>query len=44
VWRGPKLVGLAYDLQRVPRIESAAHDVPLDAVITETGVIRCATG
>jgi 5-formyltetrahydrofolate cyclo-ligase len=37
VWRGPKLVGLAYDLQRVPRIESAAHDVPLDAVITEKG-------
>ena len=37
VWRGPKLVGIAYELQRLPRIESAAHDVLLDAVITEKG-------
>jgi 5-formyltetrahydrofolate cyclo-ligase len=43
-WRGPKLVGLAYELQRVPRLERAAHDVLLDAVITENGVIRCSTG
>jgi 5-formyltetrahydrofolate cyclo-ligase len=44
VWRGPKLVGIAYALQRVPRLESAPHDVLLDAVVTETGVIRCAIG
>jgi 5-formyltetrahydrofolate cyclo-ligase len=44
VWRGPKLIGIAYELQRVPRIESAPHDVLLDAVITEKGVTSCATG
>jgi 5-formyltetrahydrofolate cyclo-ligase len=39
-WRGPQLIGIAYELQRVPRIEPAAHDVMLDAVVTETGVTR----
>lgn len=37
VWRGPKLVGVAYAFQQVPRIESAPHDVLLDAVVTEKG-------
>jgi 5-formyltetrahydrofolate cyclo-ligase len=44
VWRGPKLIGIAYELQRVPRIESEPHDVLLDAVVTEKGIQRCATG
>ncbi len=38
----PLLVGLGYALQRLERIDRAAHDVPLDMVITERGVIRCA--
>lgn len=42
VWRAPLLVGLGYASQEVDRIASAAHDVPLDLVITERGVIRCA--
>jgi 5-formyltetrahydrofolate cyclo-ligase len=42
VWRAPLLVGIAYALQEVERIAPAAHDVPLDLVITERGVIRCA--
>jgi 5-formyltetrahydrofolate cyclo-ligase len=34
----PKLIGLAYAAQEFDRIPRAAHDVPLDMVITETGV------
>ncbi len=42
IWRAPLLVGIGYASQEVDRIVSAAHDVPLDLVITEHGVIRCA--
>ena len=41
-WHAPLLVGIAYTSQEVERIAPAAHDVPLDLVITERGVIRCA--
>jgi 5-formyltetrahydrofolate cyclo-ligase len=44
VWHAPRLVGLAYAFQEVERIEAAAHDVLLDAVVTERGFIRCSTG
>ena len=43
-WRGPRLVGVAYSFQQVPSIARAPHDVWLDAVVTEAGVIRCSTG
>jgi 5-formyltetrahydrofolate cyclo-ligase len=43
-WRGPRLVGVAYSFQQVPSIARAPHDVRLDAVVTEAGVIRCTTG
>jgi 5-formyltetrahydrofolate cyclo-ligase len=43
-WHAPRLVGLAYAFQEVERIEAAAHDVLLDAVVTEEGFTRCATG
>jgi len=43
-WRGPRLVGVAYAFQQVPQILAAAHDVHLDAVVTEKGVIKCVTG
>jgi 5-formyltetrahydrofolate cyclo-ligase len=39
-WQRPLLIGLAYSCQRVERIEPAGHDVPLDAVVTEEGVLR----
>ena len=42
IWRAPLLVGIGFASQEVERIVSAAHDVPLDLVITERGVIRCA--
>ncbi|MGH8180655.1 MAG: 5-formyltetrahydrofolate cyclo-ligase [Steroidobacteraceae bacterium] len=41
VWHSPLLVGIGYAVQEVERIASAAHDVPLDLVITERGIIRC---
>jgi len=44
VWHTPQLVGLAYAFQQVEAITPAAHDVLMDAVVTEKGVIRCATG
>jgi 5-formyltetrahydrofolate cyclo-ligase len=41
VWRTPLLVGIGYASQEVDRIAPAPHDVPLDLVITERGVVRC---
>ena len=38
-WRRPRLIGLAHDFQVVDRIEGSEWDVPLDAVVTESGVI-----
>jgi len=43
-WHTPRLVGLAYSFQQLEHITSAAHDVLMDAVVTEKGVIRCAIG
>ena len=34
----PRLVGLAFAAQELDRIPREAHDVPLDAVVTEAGV------
>lgn len=38
-WRRPRLVGLAYACQQVERLIESRHDVRLDAVITERGII-----
>ena len=43
-WHAPRLVGLAYAFQELEAIEAAAHDVRMDAVITDEGVIQCSTG
>jgi len=43
-WFAPRLVGLAYGFQQLEHITAAAHDVLMDAVVTEEGIIRCATG
>jgi 5-formyltetrahydrofolate cyclo-ligase len=43
-WHTPHLVGLAYSFQQIEQIIPAAHDVLLDAVVTEKGVVRCTTG
>lgn len=34
----PRLVGIAFDSQRVDRVPDEPHDVPLDAILTETGL------
>lgn len=38
VWQRPRLVGLAYDFQRVAVITPEPWDVPLHAVVTGSGV------
>jgi 5-formyltetrahydrofolate cyclo-ligase len=43
-WEGPHLVGLAYGFQQVPVVPARPHDVRLDAIVTEQGVVRCPTG
>ena len=44
VWHTPRLVGVAYAFQELASIGAAAHDVRMDAVVTEEGVVRCTTG
>ena len=39
-WRRPKLFGVAYELQRVGKLQSNAWDVPLYGAVTESGVRR----
>lgn len=36
----PRLIGLGFECQRVEHVPDEAHDVPLDAIITETGLHR----
>ncbi len=36
-----RVIGLAFDCQRCSVIEREAHDIPLDAIITEQGWMRC---
>jgi 5-formyltetrahydrofolate cyclo-ligase len=43
-WRGPLLVGYGYAFQQLERIEAAPHDVLMDAVVTDAGIVRCTTG
>jgi len=39
-WRRPRLIGIAYDFQRVPHLQPHRWDIPFDAIITETGMQR----
>jgi 5-formyltetrahydrofolate cyclo-ligase len=43
-WTHPRLIGMAYSIQQVPHIDGAPHDVRLNDVVTEKGVIKCSTG
>lgn len=36
----PQLIGLAFDCQKVDIIAHEAHDIPLDAVLTQSGLTR----
>jgi 5-formyltetrahydrofolate cyclo-ligase len=39
-WRRPRLLGIAYEFQRVPRLERSAWDVPLWGAVTERRTFR----
>lgn len=39
-YRTPKLIGLAFDCQRVEQISASPWDIPLFQVITESGITR----
>ena len=41
--RSPLLVGIGYAAQELPSIDASDWDVPLDAVVTEQGMIDCAS-
>ena len=34
-WRRPRLVGIAYEFQKLEELQNASWDVPMDAVATE---------
>ncbi|WP_234186487.1 5-formyltetrahydrofolate cyclo-ligase [Shinella sp. NM-101] len=34
----PKLIGIAFDCQEVASVPAEPHDVPLDAILTESGI------
>ncbi len=38
-WRRPMLVGIAHSCQQVERLDAQPHDVPLDALVTERGIV-----
>ncbi len=39
-WRKPKLIGIAYEFQRVQQLERRPWDVALDAAVTDRGLYR----
>ncbi len=39
-WRGPRLIGLAFDCQRVESISAEPWDLGLDYLATETGLLQ----
>lgn len=39
-WFKPQLIGAAFELQRVPRLEQQPWDVRLDGLVTERGIDR----
>ena len=39
-WRKPKLIGVAYECQRVAHLQPDRWDVPLDGILTERGLTR----
>lgn len=34
----PRLIGIAFDVQKVEAVPTGPHDVPLDAILTESGL------
>jgi len=42
-WRRPRLIALAYDIQRIEHLPSHSWDVPVDAILTEKQLYRIPT-
>ncbi|HXZ97328.1 MAG TPA: 5-formyltetrahydrofolate cyclo-ligase [Burkholderiales bacterium] len=40
----PCIIGVAYELARVPTIEPQPHDIPMDYIVTERGVYQRSNG
>lgn len=40
VWRKPLLIGVAFAAQEVERVPAEAWDIPLNAILTERGLLR----
>jgi 5-formyltetrahydrofolate cyclo-ligase len=40
LWRKPKLIGIAHDLQKATKLERKAWDIPLDGIVTEREFYR----
>lgn len=40
-WLRPRLIGLAYDFQRQPKLPSRPWDVPLHAIVTDSKLYLC---
>ncbi|CAK0768159.1 5-formyltetrahydrofolate cyclo-ligase [Gammaproteobacteria bacterium] len=43
-WRKPRVVGVAYDFQRVAALKPQPWDIPLDAVVTEARIYSSSHG
>jgi 5-formyltetrahydrofolate cyclo-ligase len=39
-WRRPRLLGVAYACQQLSRLESQPHDVRLEEIVTDRGLLR----
>lgn len=39
-WQRPRLIGYAYDFQQVAKLHEQAWDIPLDAVLTESRLLK----
>jgi len=37
-WHRPTLIGMAHDCQRLPKLKTHSWDIPLDGVVSETGL------
>jgi len=44
LWRRPRLIGVGYDFQRVPQLEAAPWDVPLDGLLTDRALYPARRG
>ena len=40
----PQAVGVGFELARVPSIRPQAHDLPMDFIVTESGIFQVEAG